>query len=190
MKEGLIKDAYEIILKEIQTVITILYILMVGIGMLFNYKKYSRFEINIFDYADVFDFLVTPFQDTRIILASIFTLFFPIGIFWLGIYLKRQLPRFYSILNFGLAKKTWYRKTKLVLFVLILFYVLVETANGYGNHIKNQIHLSQSVLVKYANDEFLEGKLIGKSKDVIFLYTENKVKIIPITSLVKEIEMK
>ncbi|NNL16158.1 MAG: hypothetical protein HKO81_05915 [Flavobacteriaceae bacterium] len=189
MKEGLIKDAYELILKEIQTVITILYLLMVGIGMLFNYKKYARFGINIFDYADVFDFLVTPFQDIRIILVSIITLFFPIGIFWLGIYLKSKFPRFYSIINFGLANKSWYRKFKLVLFAMFLFYVLVETANGYGNYIKNNIDLSQSVSVKYANDELLEGKLIGKSKEVIFLYTENKVKIIPITSLVKEIEL-
>ncbi len=112
MKEGLIKDAYETILKEIQTVITILYILMVGIGMLFNYKKYSRFEINIFDYADVFDFLVTPFQDTRIIIASIFTLFFPIGIFWLGIYVKRKLrTRLYSIPNW-FSKENMDRKMR------------------------------------------------------------------------------
>lgn len=190
MKEGLIKDAYELILKEIQTIITILYLLMVGIGMLFNYKKYSRFGINIFDYADVFDFLVTPFQDTRIILASIITLTFPIGIYWLGFYLKKGFPRFYLMLNFGLANKIWYKRLKLFLFGIVLFYVLAETANGYGNHIKNRIDYSQSVSVKYMNDELLEGKLIGKSKEVIFLYTADKVKVIPITSLVKEIELK
>jgi hypothetical protein len=50
MKEGLIKDVYEAILKEIQTVIALGYILTVGIGMLFNYQKYSEFNINIFEY--------------------------------------------------------------------------------------------------------------------------------------------
>lgn len=190
MKEGLIKDAYELLLKEIQSIITILYILMVGIGMLFNYKKYSRFGINIFDYADVFDFLVTPFQDTRIILASVITLIFPIGFFWLGFYLKKQFPNFYSILNLGLSKRNWYRKMKLVLFGIILIYVLVETVNGYGNHIKNRINFSQSVLVRYMSGELTEGKLIGKSKEVIFLYSENKVKLIPINAQIKEIELK
>lgn len=55
-EQGLIKDAYELILKEIQSIVTVLYILMVGLGMLFNYQKYSEFGINIFEYADIFDF--------------------------------------------------------------------------------------------------------------------------------------
>ena len=74
MKEGLIKDTYELIFKEIQTVITIFYILIVGIGMLFTYHKYSEFGINIFDYADVFDFLVAPFSDFKILLFSTITI--------------------------------------------------------------------------------------------------------------------
>lgn len=190
MKDGLIKDAYELILKEIQTIITLLYLLMVGVGMLFSYKKYSRFEINIFEYADVFDFLVTPFQDSRIIIASIVTLIFPIGIFRLGFYIKKRFPKFYLILNFGLSNKRWYKRMKVVLFGLVLLYVLVETANGYANHIKNRIDLSQTISVKFANDEIVDGKLIGKTKEVIFFYTDEKMKIIPITSLVKEIEIK
>jgi hypothetical protein len=34
MKEGLIKDTYELVIKEIQTIITLLYLLAVEIGML------------------------------------------------------------------------------------------------------------------------------------------------------------
>ncbi len=58
MKEGLIKDSYELFIKEIQTLLTLAYVIAVGIGMLFNYKKYSEFEINIFEYGDAFDFLM------------------------------------------------------------------------------------------------------------------------------------
>ncbi len=43
MKEGLVKDTYEVVIKEIQTVITISYIIAVGIGMLFNYQKFDEF---------------------------------------------------------------------------------------------------------------------------------------------------
>jgi hypothetical protein len=189
MKEGLIKDAYELILKEIQTIITILYLLMVGIGMLLNFKKYDRFGINIFEYADVFDFLVAPFEDMRIIMVSIIGLSFPIGFYWLGILLKKYLPKFYAIINFGFANKQWFRKLKLGLFSVLLLYFLVETANGYANYSKNYIHLKPSISIQFINGDLLEGKPIGKSKEVIFLYTEKKVKIIPITSVVKEIEL-
>ena len=42
MKEGLIKDAYELIIKEIQTIVTISYIIAVAVGMLFNFQKYVQ----------------------------------------------------------------------------------------------------------------------------------------------------
>lgn len=66
MKEGLIKDAYEALIKELQTILTIAYIFSVAIGMLFTYHKYNEFNINIFDYADILDFLIAPFSDFTI----------------------------------------------------------------------------------------------------------------------------
>lgn len=190
MKEGLIKDAYELILKEIQTILTLLYLLMIGVGMLFNYKKYAPFKINIFEYADVFDFLIAPFQDVRIVMVSMLVLLIPIALFWVGFYLKKKTPKIHSILNFGLGNKLWYQRLKIILFGLILFYSLTEGATGYGNFMKNNIDLNQTIAVKFANEEVLEGQLIGKTRDVLFLYTNNKVKIIPIGSAVNDIEIK
>ncbi len=69
--EGLIKDKYEPLLKELQSIISIFYILAVAIGMVFNYQKYSEFGINIFDYADIFEFLIAPFSDTTILFFTI-----------------------------------------------------------------------------------------------------------------------
>ena len=46
MKEGLIKDAYELIIKEIQTIVTISYIIAVAVGMLFNFQKYFHMQSN------------------------------------------------------------------------------------------------------------------------------------------------
>lgn len=56
---------------------TVLYLLMVGLGMLFNYQKYSEFGINIFEYADIFDFLIAPFEDVRIVYFSVIFLLIP-----------------------------------------------------------------------------------------------------------------
>lgn len=72
MKEGLIKDTYKTVITEIQTILTISYIFAVGIGMLFTFQKYSEFGINIFDYADVFDFLIAPFQISRYYYLQLF----------------------------------------------------------------------------------------------------------------------
>ncbi|TDS52098.1 hypothetical protein [Myroides indicus] len=66
MNQTLIKNIFEKIIKEIQSVITLLYLFTVGIGMLFNYYKYTEFGINIFDYAGIFDFLIAPFADIKI----------------------------------------------------------------------------------------------------------------------------
>ena len=72
-KNGLIDDKYELIIKEFQTFLSVFYILLIGVGMLFSYSKYSQFGINIFQYSEIFDFLVTPFRDLIILGVTIFT---------------------------------------------------------------------------------------------------------------------
>lgn len=76
LKEGLIKDSYELIIKELQSIVTIFYLFLVGMGMLFKHQKFSEFGINVFQYADIFDFLIAPFQDYVIILFTMASLTF------------------------------------------------------------------------------------------------------------------
>ena len=78
--EGIIKNSYELIIKELQTLMSISYIIAVGIGMLFSFQKYHRFGINILDYADVFDFLIAPFSDVKVLLFSLVSIFFGIAL--------------------------------------------------------------------------------------------------------------
>ncbi len=75
MREGLVKDTYQLVIKEIQTLITLFYIIAVGIGMLFNFQKFSEFDINILEYADIFDFLIAPFSDVYILFFSIVSVY-------------------------------------------------------------------------------------------------------------------
>ena len=44
--------------------------------------------------------------------------------------------------------------------------------------------------LKYSDNETINGILIGKTKDVIFLLQGKKVKAIPINSIIKEFEIK
>ena len=107
MKQGLIKDVYELVLKEIQTVMTVSYLVIIAVGMLFKQKAYAAFGINIFEYADVFDFLIAPFKDSLIILAALLGVALFMIIIGLDLYTKKRFPKFYTKLNFGWDKKRW-----------------------------------------------------------------------------------
>ncbi|MGB5819381.1 MAG: hypothetical protein WBG90_07830 [Saonia sp.] len=190
MKEGLIKDVYELILKEIQTVITISYVFAVGIGMIFNYQKYAEFDINIFDYADVFDFLIAPFSDFYILLFATASTVFIIVLFYLDSLWQKKWPKFYSIANFGLDKKSWFKIYRSVLIILSLILYLFISADYYGTYTRKKVIDQKNITITLADNETKTGKLIGKTKDIVFLFRNENVYAIPITSLVKEIKIK
>jgi hypothetical protein len=189
-KEGLIKDTYEAIIKEIQTIITISYIVAVGIGMLFSYQKYSEFGINIFEFADVFDFLIAPFSDFMVLLFTVISLTLTYLFFRLDLLWKRKFSKSYSKMNFGWDKKTWYNSFRYFTFAIIFITYLYLSADKYGEISKEQVLDKPSIKLRFSDNEIKTGKIIGKTKDVIFLMNGEKVEAIPITSLVKEFEIK
>ena len=60
----------------------------------------------------------------------------------------------------------------------------------YGKISKEQILNHASIEVRFSDNEIKKGKMIGKTKDVIFILSGEKVEAIPITSSVKEFEKK
>ncbi|GGG50821.1 hypothetical protein GCM10010976_22490 [Bizionia arctica] len=190
MKEGLIKDTYELVIKEIQTIVTISYVLIVGIGMLFTFQKYSEFGINIFDYADVFDFLIAPFSDFRILLFSTITIACIYAFIKLDALIQRKYPKTYSKANLNWDKKSWFNIYRYSLFGSLFVFYLYLSADIYGVFAKRQIISESPISLKYSDDQIIHGKLIGKTKDILFLMQNKKVVAIPINSLVKEFEIK
>lgn len=190
MKEGFIKDTYELILREIQTVITISYILIVGIGMLFTFQKYSEFGINIFEYADIFDFLIAPFSDFRILLFSTITLVLVFLFFKFDAFYQRKFPKSYSKVNFGWDKKSWFNLYRYSMFIFLFILYLYQSADIYGKFTKEKINEKTPTRLKFSDNEIINGIVIGKTKDILFLLQDKKVKAIPINSAVKEFRIK
>ena len=62
------KNTYERVTGELSRFLPIGYLIMVIIGMIFNYFRFDMFGLNIFQYASVFDFLISPFEDMHILL--------------------------------------------------------------------------------------------------------------------------
>lgn len=71
---------------------------------------------------------------------------------------------------------------------LILFYVYIS-AKIYGTFSKYQIVKQSPIEIRFSDNEIKKGIMIGKTKDVIFLLRNDKVEAVPITSLVKEIQV-
>lgn len=190
MKEGIIKDAYELVIKEVQTIISISYIAAVGIGMLFNYQKYILFGINIFDYADVFDFLISPFSDVKILSFTVISILLALLIAYLDVLWKKKFPEAYSRFNLGWDKKSWFTTMRIISTAILIVLYLIIASGFYGKISREEVMDQPLTRIRYSDDEIKSGKMIGKTKDVVFLLSGDKVEAIPITSLVKEIEIR
>ncbi len=188
--EGLIKNSDERIIGELQTILTITYILTIGIGMLFSFQKYRHFGINIFDYADVFDFLITPFSDFKILMFSVGSIFAGLSIVRIDMYIKRTKPKYYSRVNFGMDKKKWFEPVRYTMYIFVVLFYLYLTSEAYGNLTKSVIEKQNTIDVKFNDGEITTGILIGKTSEILFLKKNGKVTAIPIKSMVKEIGIK
>lgn len=189
LKEGLIKDSYELIIKELQSIVTIFYLFLVGMGMLFKHQKFSEFGINVFQYADIFDFLIAPFQDYVIILFTMASLTFIYLLFKLDSYWERKCPRMYYLFSLGLSRKSWHRAYKLLTFTIALIAYLYFAADFYGRLFHSTINGKEKYTIHYTDDKTISGKLIGKTNNVIFIWDNKKVKILPITDSIREMEI-
>ena len=172
-KEGLIKDGYELILKEIQLIITITYLVMIGIGMLFNFQKFRLYGINIFEYGDVFDFLIAPFQDRFIILTSAFAVLFPMFFLVLDLLWARKHPKSYAYMSFGWSRKPWYNTFRTISFFSLFLYCLWEVSLGYGRATYRNLELKRQVSVVFTDHSEIKGYPIGKLQEWIFIMDDD-----------------
>ncbi len=175
--------------KESQAILAISYVIAIAIGMLFMHQKYAEFGINIFDYAGVFDFLMAPFSDFRILFFTICSLGLTYFIYLFDRVYERRFPRIYDKVNFGLNRKYWYRSMRNISALALFILYLGMSAVTYRNISKEQILEQPPIQIKFADNQFKTGKIIGKTKEVIFLINNNTVDVVPITSLVKEITL-
>ncbi len=186
-KKGLIDDKYELVVKEFQTFLSVFYLILVGIGMLFSYMKYSRFGINIFQYSDIFDFLLTPFRDLSIFFFSLISILLVFLIYWVDKFTKKKFPKYYkSKYRLGLIRS----QPVLSLTITFILYLFIFSGK-YGKYIETRIlENPKSIEIVLTNGKIKNGNLIGKNNGYVFLLeNDSEVNIYPITNLT-EIKMK
>lgn len=165
-------------LKEPQILISLLYALAVGIGMIFNYSKYKLYGINIFDYADLTDFLLAPFSDLTILFSSISLLIFAFIFYYLDAAIKAKYPKFY---DFNFLKKVKYANLSALITLAVFITAITVFAKQYSKKQFKNIDQEKNITIQTKNN-IIKGKYLGKTKDVLFVIEDCEVKIIPITS--------
>lgn len=172
-----------------QAYITLGYLTIVVIGMMFDYKYYSHFAINIFEYADILDFLLAPVKNLELILFAVASLIFVLLIFQLDKVMKRKWPKFHNRFNMGMSDALL-KKYRPVMFAVALLAYLGVASDLYGDRMFKRFQESaKEIEVIFESDQrVLKGKLIGKNADYILMQTDDSaVKAIPVSSDVQEI---
>lgn len=176
-------------LGELQALLSLTYGVAVAIGMLFQYHKYAPFGINIFEYADVFDFLIAPFSDFKILIYTLVCLIITAIAYTFDQLWMKKSPKTYHLLVFGTSKKAWFPYFQAVMMFVLLAQYLTISAQSYGNDIYENIDRSATINLRFSDNERTSATLIGKTSEVLFVKQGKKTKVIPLNALVKEFEI-
>lgn len=184
------KEKYKQIIAEIPHFLPICYLIMVFIGMVFNYFKFLFFEVNIFQYATVFDFLISPFEDPNIMWFMLLSSIIPLICIATDIYWKKHFPISYVKWNtMGISNKALYEIYRKTAYFLLCIVYIILFAYYYGLYTRNQTENQTDITVIYNDNEVISGKQIGKVGNTLFLLNESEVMVIPMESFVKRVTM-
>jgi hypothetical protein len=179
----------EPLIKDIQTVLSVSYVIAVAIGMLFNYQKFSAFGINIFEYADVLEFLVVPFSDVVILLFTLVSVIVAYFILRLDLYWERKFPKAYDRLSMGMSKKNWYGVMRYGSVAMVFVTYLYMSSSTYAKLEKRNLKRQPESVLRFIDNELLKGIVLGKTKDVLSILSDDKVRAVPM-SAVKDYEVR
>ena len=180
--KGLLKGSFEEILREIQGLLAISYVFLIIIGMLYDVIYYALFGINIYEYAEILDFLVGPFKRPTSIFFFLTTVILSYVAYLLDLWMARVVPRIHNVLHMGLAKKKWYQNYRIVIFIITFLLLSVIYASLASNIEKKKVFKDDNYKVRVILDSEkkleITGRKIGANSGYLFLLdADNKVQI-------------
>ncbi|MDB4015883.1 hypothetical protein N8345_03080 [Flavobacteriaceae bacterium] len=168
--------------KNLQVIISAFYAYSVMMGIVFSSAKYQAVGINIFEYAEVFDFLFYPLIQPKAILFSFIFFVFPATIMIIAwIFEKRKREKNPEMLltyfeeKSGLSKKKWwfdFRMKAMPIYMILVFlpvYIFLSHTAYKQYTISNYKTLYDCVVLEYHDGDVLKGKMFGKVRDIVFI---------------------
>jgi len=178
--------------EEPQSLLPIGYVLLVLMGMVNEAIYYKQFQINIFEYSEIFDFLIAPFKKIEYILFLSFAFGMAIITFAFDRFLQNRFPKLHNTVNFGAANKSWFSAYRyfgvLTTFLVLLIFYSSKNSQKQRNNLLDQ--QASDILIEFnaSDQESLQAKKIGGNKNYIFvLDKEAQVHIIPTSGAIKQI---
>jgi hypothetical protein len=189
--QGIIKDRYELIFKELQNILAFGYLCLIIIGMIYEAIYYSFFGINIFEYSEILDFLLAPFRRPLTLIYLVIAIVATASGLMLDKWF-RKWPKLYRLFHFGLAKKPWFETYRIWATVATFVLLIIVYGVTVGGILHKEImeKSKPNIEIRYSNEQpVVRGKSIGKNGSFIFLLNpENKVQIIPINNDIQLIQ--
>lgn len=174
---------------DTQAYITLAYLSTVAVGMMFDYKYYREYGINIFEYADILDFLLAPVKNLEVIAFVGITMFFVFLGWWLDNLWQNKSPKTYKRMNFGISVETVRRyRPFIIIFSLVAYLIFVSEIYGDKMYERFEVNPRQIEITYESGGKVIKGKFIGKNSTYVFLQSDDEaIKAIPIASDVQEI---
>ena len=188
MPKGKIASINHFLFRDLQTFSSVTYLLMVITGMLFKNFKYQEFGINIFNYADIFDFLIAPFEDIRIMVFTIVAMIIPTFIMFIDDLAVKYPEKYGKIGLMWKRGKPMSNRAKNVLFITFYLMFIVIASKIYGQYNYGKAQSLPQVTLHFTDNKVMQGQLLGKTKEVLFIIDQQNVKVIPFTVSVQRME--
>lgn len=159
---------------DVGLTLTVAYVILICLGILFNFHYYDFYRVDVFAFSDLTDCLIAPIRRPLIILFFLFTLVLFVAFMELDDWLMENRPNWYRRFSLGInpAGKARERFSLVSLFLIpviysnlfIEIYVAVVVKNNTG--IKAQ---KVEVVLKTANEgqQTKQFTWIGKIGEVI-----------------------
>lgn len=169
MAERTVKSRYEQVVTELPRILPLCYLVMVCIGMLFNYFKFKHFGINIFQYASVFDFLISPFEDPTIIWFMILSPIIPIIAFITDRIWIKRFPVSYKKSSFGMSEKSWYKPVMRITYLALVIIYIFLFSFFYGIYTYRAVKMQDDITVRYNDNEDIPASRSESRKYLILI---------------------
>lgn len=159
---------------DVGLTLTVAYVILICLGILFNFHYYDFYRVDVFAFSDLTDCLIAPIRRPLIILFFLFTIVLFVGLMEFDDWLMENRPIWYKRFSFGMnpAGKNRERMSMVMFFLIPIIYsnlfieIYVERVVRKNAGLKAQ---KVEVVLKTANEgqQTKQFTWIGKIGEVI-----------------------
>ena len=188
-------------LESTQSILSLGYILLIVLGIIHETLFYSQLGINILEYSDLLDVLISPISklSSNIVLLTL-SLLVVLALILIpkrsqALKNKKWFMRFFKLNKATINIERRVFETLAILSVLFFVGIFVGTGSGKGRKLKNKIQseeIAYNDQINFTDGQLLPVKIIGKNSSYVFYLTpkESDVKISPINGTIKHLTIK